>query len=115
LDEKEKFKVMSECDVMLFPALVGAAIDPPLVILEAMALGKCVIASSIQSVPYILGNNRGIVISRQNLEEELYIALKKLVREPKLVKEYAYHSKQWVLREHNMQTVCDRMKNIIDV
>ncbi|MEM2704246.1 MAG: glycosyltransferase, partial [Candidatus Bathyarchaeia archaeon] len=77
LSEAEKWMVIRENDVVLFPSLVNAAIDPPLVVLEAMFMGKCVIATPIQSIPHLLGRNRGIIVDRRNLEDSVYEALRK--------------------------------------
>ena len=60
LSEPEKYNAICDSDVLLYPALVDAAIDPPLVILEAMSLGKCVIATSLRSIPHLLSNNAGV-------------------------------------------------------
>jgi len=113
LSEREKCEVISKNDVLLYPSLVNAAIDPPVVVLEAMLLGECVIATPVQSIPYILGGNRGIIIDQWSLEDEIYKALKVLAVEPKLLRDYATNSRHWVTEVHGVDAVCERMKSII--
>lgn len=43
--------------------------EPPLSVLEAMALGKIVVTTRIGSLPEIVGNNRGILIEPSNFKE----------------------------------------------
>lgn len=87
LSEAEKWRTICENNVVLFPSLVATAVDPPLIILEAMCMGKCVIATSIQSIPYLLREGRGIIIDKRNLEDKLYEVLKKLIDDPVLLKD----------------------------
>jgi len=48
--------------IVLMPYSKHIAIDPPLSLVECMALGKTVISTSIGSIPEILGMNRGRVV-----------------------------------------------------
>ena len=114
LSEAEKWRVIHENDVVLLPSLVNAAIDPPLVILEAMFMGKCVIATPIQSIPHLLGNDRGITINRRNLEDDLYKAIKMLEENPTLLKEYGANARRWSIETHSMGAVYNRMKGILN-
>jgi len=50
LSEAEKWSVIRENHVLLFPSLTNAAIDPPLVVLEGMFMGRCIIAALVQTV-----------------------------------------------------------------
>jgi glycosyltransferase involved in cell wall biosynthesis len=113
LTESEKYAAISSCDVLLYPALINAAIDPPLVILEAMALGKCVIASSVQSVPYILGGDRGIIVDPQRFESDLYMVLKLLAKNPELSGLFGQNAKRWFLQEHSMLRVFNNFRSLI--
>jgi glycosyltransferase involved in cell wall biosynthesis len=54
-------KIFDDCDVLLLPSLIGEGM--PMVILEAMSFGVIPIATSIASIPEILGyGERGIVV-----------------------------------------------------
>jgi|UniRef100_A0A7J3SKQ6 glycosyltransferase involved in cell wall biosynthesis len=114
LSEDEKWSVICENHVLLFPSLTNAAIDPPIVILEAMFMGKCIIATPIQSIPYLLGGGRGVIVDRWNLEDSIYKALRILEGDRKLLEEYGVSSKKWVAKTHNMGSVCNRIGKILD-
>lgn len=114
LSEAGKWRVICENDVVLFPSLVNAAIDPPLVVLEAMFMGKPIIATNVQSIPYLLGRNRGIIVDRRNLEIDVYKALKRLGDDRKLFEEYGMNSKRWITKTYNMDAVSNRMGKILN-
>jgi glycosyltransferase involved in cell wall biosynthesis len=114
LSEDEKWSVIRENHVLLFPSLTNAAIDPPIVVLEAMFMGKCVIATPIQSIPYLLGGGRGIIVERRNLGDSIYESLRILEGDRKLLEEYGISSKKWVAKTHDMDSVCNRMREILD-
>jgi glycosyltransferase involved in cell wall biosynthesis len=113
LSEQEKYRVISESDVVLYVPLASAAIDPPLVILEAMSLGKCIIATSLQSIPYILEGNSGIIISPKNLVNDLHKALRMLADEPRLLRQYGTSSRNKTMKTYAMDAVQKIMKEII--
>jgi glycosyltransferase involved in cell wall biosynthesis len=113
LSEAKKWNVIRENDVVLFPSLINAAVDPPLVVLETMFMGKCVIATSIQSIPYLLGENRGIIVNRWNLEKDIYEALKILNSNRELLKEYGISSRKWAAKIHSMDAVYNKMREIL--
>ncbi len=114
LSEYKKWQIISENSILLFPSLVSAAIDPPLVILEAMFMGKCVIATSVQSISYLLKEGRGIVIDQRDLEYNIYEALKFLDSNHEVFKEYCMRAKKWAERNHSMDLVYNRMKRVIN-
>ncbi|MBS7612451.1 glycosyltransferase family 4 protein [Candidatus Bathyarchaeota archaeon] len=114
LSEAEKWRVIRENDVVLFPSLVNAAIDPPLIVLEAMFMGKCVIATPIQSIPHLLGRGRGIIVYRRNLEDGVYEALRTLEDNRTLLEEYGIRSKRWAAETYSMDTVYNRMREILN-
>ncbi|MEM2741064.1 MAG: glycosyltransferase [Nitrososphaeria archaeon] len=113
LEEDEKYDKLANNDVLLYPALMAAAIDPPLVVLEAMSLGRCVVASSVQSIPYILGEGRGVVINQHDLENEVYNTLKTLANEPDLVRDYGVNARRWIIKTHNPVVVQKKIKDVM--
>jgi glycosyltransferase involved in cell wall biosynthesis len=114
LSEDEKWGVIRENHVLLFPSLTNAAIDPPLVVLEAMFMGKCIIATPIQSIPFLLRRNRGIIMDQRNLEDNIYKALRTLEGNRMLLEEYGMSSKRWVAEIHSMYTVHNRIREILN-
>lgn len=59
--------------------------EPPLCLLEAMALGKPIITTNIDSIPEVIGNNRGFLVRPCNAND-LSKAIFYLLRHP----DYAY-------------------------
>lgn len=113
LSEAEKWRTICKNDVLIFPSLTNAAIDPPLVVLEAMFMGKTVVATNVQSIPYLLGENRGIIVDRRNIEIDIYRALKGLATDQRLLAEYGANSKEWATRIHSMNLVSSIMARIL--
>ncbi len=79
LRNEEKIELYSTADVVLFPFKGFMGIDPPATLLEALSCGKIVLASKIQSMPYIIKNRvNGILIDNltpEKLAKELKFAL----------------------------------------
>jgi len=113
LSEHEKYEVISKSDILIYPALTNAAIDPPVTVLEGMLLGKCVVATSVQSIPLVLRRNRGVIIERRKLLSELYHAIKILVSNPQLIEKYGMNARLWVSKIHNIRSVGDRIREIL--
>jgi len=79
-----------------------------------MFMGKCVIATPTQSIPYLLGRGRGIIVDRRNLEDNVYNALRILEDNRTLLEEYGINSKRWVAETHSMDAVYNRMREILN-
>jgi glycosyltransferase involved in cell wall biosynthesis len=114
LSEDEKWDIIRENHVLLFPSLINTAIDPPLVVLEAMFMGKCIIATSTQSIPYLLGRSKGIIVDQRNLEDNIYKALRMLRDNRMLLEEYGMSAKRWVAKIYSMNSIYDRVRKILD-
>jgi len=57
LAEDAKAAAYNAGDLVLFPSHGPTAVDPPLTVLEAMACGRVVLASPVQSVPLVITQN----------------------------------------------------------
>jgi len=114
LSEAEKWSVIRENHVLLFPPLTNVAIDPPLVVLEGMFMGRCVVATPFQSIPYLLKDGRGVIIDWRKLEDGIYRVIRMLQNEPELFKKYCTNSRKWVSESHSMDVVRGEMREIFD-
>ncbi|MHA1711867.1 MAG: glycosyltransferase family 4 protein, partial [Candidatus Freyarchaeota archaeon] len=114
LSEAEKWSVIRENHVLLFPSLTNAAIDPPLVVLEGMFMGRCIVATPVQSIPYLLKDGRGVIINRRKLEDNIYKVIRRLQDNPELLKTYCTNSRKWVSENYGMKVVRDKMREILD-
>ncbi|RLG16005.1 hypothetical protein DRN63_04705, partial [Nanoarchaeota archaeon] len=113
LSEAEKWSIIRENHVLLFPSLTNAAIDPPLVVLEGMFMGRCIVATPVQSIPYLLKDRRGVIIDRRKLEDNIYKVIRGLQDSPELLKTYCTNSRGWVSESHSMNVVRDKMREIL--
>jgi len=52
--------------VVVMPFRTHAAIDPPLSLLESMATGKAIVTTPIGSIPEVMDNGRGQIVSTQS-------------------------------------------------
>ncbi|MEM4522674.1 MAG: glycosyltransferase, partial [Nitrososphaeria archaeon] len=113
LDEREKFLEFTSSDVYLYPSLGTAAIDPPLTVLEAMLSCCLVVATNVQSIPWILSGDRGIIIDSSNLSKEitnsLIIALDKK-RRNKIIN----NAKAYIRSVHSIESVSRKLDAIIN-
>jgi glycosyltransferase involved in cell wall biosynthesis len=113
LSEEEKYKVLADNDVFLYPALEEVAVDPPLTVLEAMATGCCVISTSVQSCSLILNHSRGILFSPRNFETEIDEALRRIIDEPRLIPLYGFAARMYIRFFHDREKVSKHIAEII--
>lgn len=112
LNEHEKLLEFASSDVYLYPSLGVAAVDPPLSVLEAMFCGCLVIATNVQSIPWILNKGRGIIINKLNFSEELTKALS-IALDKKGRKKIVDNAKAYVTSVHSIESVSKKLGNII--
>ena len=80
--------------------------EPPLGLLEAMALGKPVITTNIDSLPEVVGNNRGILVRPGNVSD-LSKAIYYLFRHPDDAYSMAAESIKYVQALKNWDELAD--------
>lgn len=79
----------------------------PNVVVEAMALGMPIAATSVGAVPEMLDNDCGVVIEPQN-EKQIATALRELINNPEKCNVYAQNAKQKALQEYSVEKVYER-------
>jgi len=96
--------------VLPFRSACGYA-QPPLVVLEAMALGKCVISTSVGSIPEVISHGEtGLLVEPrdyQSLAQRMIEAC-----DWKLRRKIGYQARQYVIEKHDVANIID---NIIEV
>jgi glycosyltransferase involved in cell wall biosynthesis len=91
-----------------FFVLPSRAEGMPLVIAEAMACGKAVIATNVDGVPEIVRDgSTGILVEPDNVEV-LARALVKLSTDASLRESFGKLGREWALKEHNWRCVANR-------
>jgi len=111
--EEDKSKILAESHVYLYPSLCEGAMDPPLTILEAMTYGLCIVATKVQSIPYIVGyGKRGILLSRPTLSN-LYHALKLCLVDKSILANCSYNAWLYTRQVHNEWSVTKYLEKLI--
>jgi len=115
LTEREKVELMQTHDILIYPALSDAAIDPPLTVLEGMSAGLCVIATNVQSLPLLLNSERGIVINRINFETELQRALLEVLSNSHKMKSLSENAFKYIHTHYTPYAVSGYLRKIIEM
>lgn len=106
---KETIREMKSCDVFVLPTYTEGF---PNVILESMACGCPIIASSVGAIPEMLeeeeGRHYGILIDPQN-EMNLKTAILTLLGNDKLKVECGNNARKRVYARYNIQTVSNQL------
>ncbi len=85
--------------------------QPPLVVLESMAAGRCVISTNIGSIPeYVVNNYTGFLINPGNTKE---IAKLMLELESEEINRVGYNAFRYIKREYNWDVVSDKYIKLI--
>lgn len=94
-------------NVMIVPLFSGSGLR--IKIIEAMALGKCVIATQIgaEGINYIDGENIFIA----NSEKEFKIKMEQLIENPHLIKKVGDSARVLIEKEYNSLKITDKLTN----
>lgn len=97
LEGDDYLDLLSSCDIFVLPSY---AENLPVALLEAMAAGLAVIATSVGAIPSIIGNNeRGILIPVGDAES-LTNALRRLERSPSLRQALCEQARKYIRDNH---------------
>lgn len=78
LPHEEAMAEMASCDLFLLPSHTEGF---PNVVVEAMALGRPILATSVGAIPYMLDGGAGVLVESKNVDA-LAMALDTLMRDP---------------------------------
>jgi glycosyltransferase involved in cell wall biosynthesis len=84
-------------------------IDPPMVVLEAMALEKPVITSKIQSLPYIIKDGHNGFLLEKIDEEQLYIKMKQALEHNNIVGKEA---SRFIKEKYSIHNIIDVLRDV---
>lgn len=113
LNEQSKVDLINAVDLFLFPLtrerLNPPVIDPPMVVLEAMALEKPVITSKIQSLPYIIKDGYNGFLLEKIDEEQLYMKMKQAIEHNNIVGKEA---SRFIKEKYSIQNIIDVLRDV---
>ena len=94
-------RLMADADVFVLPSYTEGF---PNVVLEAMALGKPIIATREGAIPEMLADGCGVLVNKQNALE-LRDALLKVLKDSDLRSRLGARARERVLQEYSIETV----------
>jgi glycosyltransferase involved in cell wall biosynthesis len=104
---------MSACDVVVFPTLLAEA--GPLVVAQAMAAGRPVVASRIGAVPEMLGpNGHAGFLVRRGRPSEIADALRRLFSDPVLQERMGARGRAHASSEMTIERMADAMAAVYE-
>ncbi len=102
--------VLAACDIFVLPSLWEAF---PIALLEAMSMGKAVIATAVDGTPEMVtpGEN-GILIEVENLEENLVQAISRLAGDSSLRRKLQQGAIKSIYNKYNVDTLARKNEAI---
>jgi glycosyltransferase involved in cell wall biosynthesis len=111
LKEKEKADLYNLANIIIFPHKgLRGAVDPPLALLEAMACGKIVIATKVQSIPKIIKHKVNGILLNTTDSTELAQAIK-YVATSEEVAQISDNARRTILKQFSQDVVAKKLLN----
>lgn len=104
----EAMRQLAAADVFVLPSYTEGF---PNVVLEAMALGKAIVATSVGAIPEMLAGGAGITVEPRDVEA-LTTALGQVIDDDKLREELGGRARERVLSEYSIRAVFARYSGI---
>lgn len=104
LPHEKAMELMAHCDLFILPSHTEGF---PNVILEAMALGKAIIATTVGAIPDMLAGGCGLLIEPRDVDG-LKGALRRLMQDDRLRSEYGRRARDKAWREYAADAVFAR-------
>lgn len=99
---------MSKADVFVLPSHTEGF---PFVVLEAMTLGKAIVATRVGAIPEMLADGCGVLVDPKD-PVGLADALKRVMASETLRHEMGNRARERALREYSIDTVFEQLKTI---
>lgn len=103
-EHKESMDMMNKCSIFVLPSYTEGF---PNVILEAMSLGKPIIASNVGAIPDMLSGDCGIVINSKSIDE-IEIACRELLSNNDLKMKLAQNAYNKVRMNYSTEVVMNK-------
>jgi glycosyltransferase involved in cell wall biosynthesis len=107
ITKKQKYEEYSKMNFLILPSLYETA---PMVISEAFAAGKPVIASNICGIPYMIDNERNGLLVDPKSERDISDKILYFIENPDIAISMGISSKKYAERYHSLKTVVNKYK-----
>jgi glycosyltransferase involved in cell wall biosynthesis len=101
-------QLLASTHVLALPSLNEGQ---PMVILEAMARGICVVSTTVGGIPEMVGDSEGVLVNPGDVPE-FAAALAKVINDPEARSRFGAHARQRVEREFNVEVVSRRFDDL---
>lgn len=107
VEHKEAMKRLARARVLVLPSYTEGF---PNVILEAMALGKCIIATDVGAIPEMLEDDAGILIKPYSIKD--IVSSLELIQDDKLLKKFGESAGKRAAREYDIEITFEKYSDI---
>lgn len=109
LDEDELKEEYAKASIFVFPSKRDVA---PLALLQAMAAGKAIVATTVGGIPYIIDDGvNGFLVEKDDfvsLADKIVL----FIKDPLLRKRFGLYARQKVFKDYKIEAVTDRLYEI---
>lgn len=107
VSHEEAMKKLSKARILVLPSYTEGF---PNVILEAMAMGKCIVATDVGAIPEMLQDNAGILIKPKNIDN--IVAALELSEDDDIRRKYGEDARRRVMQEYDIGCTFKKYKKI---
>lgn len=104
----EALQLIADCDIFVLPSHTEAF---PFVVLEAMALGKAIVATDVGAIPEMLAGECGLLVKSKNVQG-LARALKTLIDNDELRADMGRRAHERVVANYTADAVFNRLMSL---
>ncbi|UIR55956.1 glycosyltransferase family 4 protein [Sphingobacterium sp. SRCM116780] len=108
LTKDQVYKMMIESKMLILPSYTEGF---PNVIIEGMALGCAIIATSVGAIPEMLGENRGLVIPPKDIDS-LTKSVEVLLHNDAMRNSLSVNAEKYALENYSMESIVKKLEKI---
>ena len=84
----------------------------PLILMEAMSAGKCVIGTNTGGIPELIKNNKNGVLVPPDNKQELANAINNVITSNDLRKKYEKSARDFIIKNYSLDIIKKKHQNI---
>ena len=106
-------ELMAAIDVVVVPYIdTQGPSDYPLILMEAMSAGKCVIGTNTGGIPELIKNNKNGVLVPPDNKHELANAIINIITSNDLRKKYEKSARDFIIKNYSLDIIKKKHQNI---